>query len=626
MGLFRKQKFDDALIVPAVDCEVDWSCPLADGLIGIYLPAQGLRDLCGIGPTLQAGAGGAFAVGPSGPTYSAPATNSGATASNFPATWQLQTAGTLVWRGSFTALPAENTPVWGVEYNAAWSSPHLVYSLQTFDTNGHIGFGYDAGGTYKFLSSSTTFPVGSVCTIVVTFVFSGALNIYLNGSVVSSGTLASGVPGYSGPPLICLGGDLANPSRITYSKTELAGVYSRALSSAEVAELAAEPFAMLRPRTKRQIYSAATPPSGVLTGAASATSSAGGTLTGIAKATGAASVASTATGALAGEGALAGTVAAKSTAAGTLTGSGALAGDAAATGSATGTLTGQQPGLSGTAAAAASASGTLTGAGALGAAAAGASTASGTLTGKGALAGAAEAGATVAGTPTAAQPGLSGTVSAKASAGGTLTGAGALHGAAAAGSTATGTLTAKSAASAFVLPASLGTGIGPQIVAAKLSGATVVLTIQHDGGTDLVVPALSSPHGTAAPLPVQGVGFSVMDGGSIPAPGPIIQAIACVRLDATHLQLTLARAPTNEASACRLFYPWPGEMWADQPLTEIGRGCAITDNFGLIEVAAQCDLNQLLGAGWRVNMPLGSPMTMTGSGASASAEFGIALS
>ena len=124
-------------------------------------------------------------------------------------------------------------------------------------------------------------------------------------------------------------------------------------------------------------------------------------------------------------------------------------------------------------------------------------------------------------------------------------------------------------------------------VAATLSGTTLVLTIQHDGGTDLVVPALSSPNGADAPLPAQGVGFSVMDGGSITAPGPIIQAVSCARQDATHLNLTLARAPTNAASACRLFYPWPGEYWADQPLTEIGRGCAITDDFGTVAVRGE---------------------------------------
>ena len=52
----------------------------------------------------------------------------------------------------------------------------------------------------------------------------------------------------------------------------------------------------------------------------------------------------------------------------------------------------------------------------------------------------------------------------------------------------------------------------------------------------------------------------------------------------------------------------------------------IEGDFGLIAVPANYDLNQLLGANWRVNMPLGSPVSVTGSNAAASAQFGIALS
>ncbi len=169
---------------------------------------------------------------------------------------------------------------------------------------------------------------------------------------------------------------------------------------------------------------------------------------------------------------------------------------------------------------------------------------------------------------------------------------------------------------ASTIPASLGAGIGPQITAAVLSGSTVTLTVQHDGGNDLVVPLLAA----------QGVGFMVLDGGTIPTAWNFIQATACVRVDATHLQLTLARAPTNPVAQCRLFYPFPAEFYAAQPLTEIGRGCAVTDNFGSISVPAQFDLNQIIGAGWRMNMPLCSPVTIAGSGSAASAEFGIPLS
>lgn len=165
---------------------------------------------------------------------------------------------------------------------------------------------------------------------------------------------------------------------------------------------------------------------------------------------------------------------------------------------------------------------------------------------------------------------------------------------------------------ASLIPSSLGTGMGPQITAAHLSGTSLTLTITHDGGNDLIVPLLAA----------QGVGFSVMDGGNPGSPGNIIQATACARVDSTHLLVTLASAPSNAASACRLMYPWPGETWSVQPDTEIGRGCAVTDNFGAVSKPSGFDLNAILGAGWAANMPLCSPVSF----ASSVATFGIPLS
>jgi hypothetical protein len=50
------------------------------------------------------------------------------------------------------------------------------------------------------------------------------------------------------------------------------------------------------------------------------------------------------------------------------------------------------------------------------------------------------------------------------------------------------------------------------------------------------------------------MGFLVMDGGSAASPGGLVAATLCVRLDATHLRITLARAVTN-AAQCLLFHP-----------------------------------------------------------------------
>jgi hypothetical protein len=170
--------------------------------------------------------------------------------------------------------------------------------------------------------------------------------------------------------------------------------------------------------------------------------------------------------------------------------------------------------------------------------------------------------------------------------------------------------------SAALIPAALGQGTGPAITDVMLSGEALTVTVTHDGGNDLVVPLLAA----------QGVGFSLMDGGNTASPGNIIQAVSCSRVDSTHLLVTLASAPASPHTQCRLLYPWAGEYWAVQPDTEIGRGCAVTDNFSTVVKPAGFDINAALGNGWAANMPLVTPVTVTGSGPSAVAEYGIPLS
>ncbi len=174
------------------------------------------------------------------------------------------------------------------------------------------------------------------------------------------------------------------------------------------------------------------------------------------------------------------------------------------------------------------------------------------------------------------------------------------------------------AANGGSLPAGLGTGLGPAITGVTIAGSVLTVTVTHDAGNDLVVPLLAS----------QGVGFSVMDGGSTAAPGAIIQATACARIDATHLRITLASAPTSGAGNRRLMYPWAGTCWTAQPDAEIGRGCAVTDNFASVAKPAGYDANASLFQAtgtpqWAPNMPLQIPMTMTGSGSTASASYGL---
>ena len=133
----------------------------------------------------------------------------------------------------------------------------------------------------------------------------------------------------------------------------------------------------------------------------------------------------------------------------------------------------------------------------------------------------------------------------------------------------------------------LPTANGPVIQHVYQAAPTgLILTINHDAGNDLIVPNLAQ----------NGVGFAVMDGGSLAAPGPIIPAIAASRIDATHIAVTLAQAPANGPTACLLYYPYGS--------AQIGRGDAITDNFSQLTPPTNWDMGSDLDQGYVPNMPL----------------------
>lgn len=128
---------------------------------------------------------------------------------------------------------------------------------------------------------------------------------------------------------------------------------------------------------------------------------------------------------------------------------------------------------------------------------------------------------------------------------------------------------------------------GPQIVHVYRSSSTsLILTIAHDAGNDLLVPLQAA----------NGAGFAVMDGGSVAAPGPLVTAIAATRLDATHIALTLSRPITNPSSEVLFFYPYGS--------TQIGRGNAVTDNLASLTPPVNWNIGADLGSAWTMNYPL----------------------
>lgn len=128
---------------------------------------------------------------------------------------------------------------------------------------------------------------------------------------------------------------------------------------------------------------------------------------------------------------------------------------------------------------------------------------------------------------------------------------------------------------------------GPRIVHAyRASDTSLLLTIAHDAGNDLVVPLQAA----------NGAGFAVMDGGSVAVPGTIITAVAAVRVDSTHIAVTLSQSITNASPNVLLFYPYGS--------TQIGRGSAVTDNMAALTPPANWNIGGDIGNAWQMNFPL----------------------
>jgi hypothetical protein len=143
------------------------------------------------------------------------------------------------------------------------------------------------------------------------------------------------------------------------------------------------------------------------------------------------------------------------------------------------------------------------------------------------------------------------------------------------------------------IPAAMGTGAGPAITGASLSGNVVTVNITHDAGNALVLNGNAST----------GAGWSVIDqGGSPDMPGVQIPAIAVSAPSATTLAITLAWPPVS-ATAARLHYPWGNDR--------IGYGDAVTDNRAILTYAPGiAGAESTPGASLGTSMPIQRPITL----------------
>lgn len=254
--------------VPLEPVEVDWSHPLANSLLALFIPGSpsaGFADITRQTPSLIPTTGGGIPIiasSPIGPALSSTVNGAGLVSPpGLAPILQVTTNVSMFVKGQQLAQSSNDTSYIGVKkQNAAGQA--AAYTLM------------QAGGGYTAMQSTgegtlcqlynATYPGNVVSqggTIAASTLNGGIL--YQNGVKVAnySGTVSASPFTYTGTAVLCLGNDCV-VDRYSGWCIAVAGIWGRILSAAEMAWLDAEPFAMLRPIARRifSFYQAAALP------------------------------------------------------------------------------------------------------------------------------------------------------------------------------------------------------------------------------------------------------------------------------------------------------------------------------------------------------------------------------
>jgi len=243
--------------VPTLPVEIDWSHPLANGLVACYVPggARGIVDLAGNGPPLAMGSGAIVGPGSTGAALVNTAANAGASSSDVPGIWRLASAGTLFVSADFLASPSVgNGILWALNHTSVNVTPFVDYSLFVTLPGGKSAFAWNSAGAANSLTSTTSAPTSGKHSLAASFVVGATISIYQDAVPVASGAWSGAGPSYS-TPVAMLGANISATTRISNTAISVALTYNRALSAAEIAILDADPFCMLRPM-RRSVFKA----------------------------------------------------------------------------------------------------------------------------------------------------------------------------------------------------------------------------------------------------------------------------------------------------------------------------------------------------------------------------------
>jgi hypothetical protein len=251
---------------------VDWSHPLAAGLIGCYIPSYtarspatnvpNLRDLSGAGPELAFTMnGGPMAMSPLG-FAAVGIDNIGGTG------WQATSLArqrpnfgvSLFTRGYKTGAGTNigSFPMlFGCQWTNSNTAPYDSWDITNGPTDGQVNFAFNVGGTATSVAVASAIATGGSYNLGMTAQADGVaghIRPFINGVLQTTGTPGSGAIGYGANPTLLMAGKVATNGWANMPLV-CGYIWDHMLSDDFMAWLNAEPYAMLRPVRRRPAYS-----------------------------------------------------------------------------------------------------------------------------------------------------------------------------------------------------------------------------------------------------------------------------------------------------------------------------------------------------------------------------------
>jgi hypothetical protein len=267
MEILRGQRNPDFFTsqrVPLGRVMVNWSHPLANGLLAMFIPGSptmGFSDITGNTPALVPVVSGSTVIGqsPIGPSLKSSVLSSGLISpSGLSPVLQVTATVSLFWKGQQLAGSSGDCAGFGVKANnaAGQQQSYLLYQDGTTFT----GL-FTHGDGQLCQTSNSTFPTGmwSQGGTIAAGVTGGGI-LYQNGAHVSNvaGAVSATPFSYTGTAVLCVGADSVSGVSSGWN-VSVCAIWGRVLSPSEMAWVDARPFSMLVPATPRVFH---TPPAG----------------------------------------------------------------------------------------------------------------------------------------------------------------------------------------------------------------------------------------------------------------------------------------------------------------------------------------------------------------------------